>query len=95
MEKKKNVLKWFSSGMDLPFDQIPGKFLLELLGEGRILIENHNGVREYGTDRIGIKCEFGHVTIHGKELELCHMSKEKLVIKGRINRIAIHRRKCQ
>lgn len=95
MEKKKNMLEWFSAGIDLPFDQIPGNFLLELLGEGRILIENHNGVREYGMEKIEIKCEFGHVTINGKDLALCHMSKEKLVIKGKINSIAIHRRKYQ
>lgn len=94
MDKKRNMLQWLADGVDLTHEQLPGQFLLELLGEGRVLIENHKGVREYGMDRIGIKTEFGFVTIHGKELELCHMSRERLIIKGSINCIAVHRRKC-
>lgn len=93
MEKKK-MLNWITDGPVISSEPIPGKFLLELLGEGRILIENHKGVREYGTDKIGIKSDFGVVSIQGKQLELCQMSKERLIISGKIGCITLNRRKC-
>ena len=77
---------------DLPGEGIPGQSLVELLGEHRVLIEGHRGVREYCRERIGVKVNFGIICVCGSGLELAHMTAEQLVIRGRIDGITLQRR---
>ena len=79
--------------VDLPVEAIPGQSILELLGDNRVLIEGHRGVSQYGTDKIGVNLPFGVVCISGCNLELTHMTRSQLVIRGRIDSIQLHRRK--
>lgn len=67
--------------------------IVEISGDGRVLIENHQGVCAYGKDRILVNIKFGSVCILGCNLEMMHMTKDQLVIYGRINSVELHRRK--
>ena len=91
MERKKTMLGWLADTVSLPFELMPGQFLLELLGQERILIENHKGVQEYGNEKICVRTSFGSVSICGMELRLSCLSKEKLVIIGPISQIIVSR----
>lgn len=82
-----------ASGADIPGESLPGQSILELMGDSRILIEQHRGVTEYSREKIGVKLKFGTVCICGCGLELTHMSKEQLVIRGQIDAITVHRRR--
>ena len=82
-----------TQGVDLPGEAVPGQSILELLGDNRVLIEGHRGVSQYGTERIGVNLTFGTVCISGCDLELTHMTRSQLVIRGRIDFIQLHRRK--
>lgn len=73
-------------------EQIPGLPVLELAGDRRVLIENHCGVKEYSRERICVGVKYGVVCVCGSGLELSCMTKEQLVICGRIDAIALHRR---
>ncbi len=42
-----------------PQELLPGMPLIEITGAGRVLIENHGGVTEYETDRIGFAYALG------------------------------------
>ena len=92
MERKKTMLGWLADTVSLPSELMPGQFLLELLGQGRILIENHQGVQEYGDEKICVRTSFGSVSICGRELRLSCLSREKLVIIGPVSQITVSRR---
>jgi len=92
MEHKKKMLGWQAFNAALPPELLPGQFLLELLGRERVLIENHQGVQEYGGEKICIKTSFGSVSVCGKDLRLSCLSKERLVIVGPVSQIAVTRR---
>ena len=63
--------------------------IIELVGQSRLLIENHQGVASYSDNEIQIKVCYGSVAISGDKLQLMEMSRIKLVICGRIEGIQI------
>lgn len=92
MDRRKGLLDRLAEAADLPGETISGLPLVELSGDRRVLVENHCGVTEYSQERIGIKVSFGWVLICGCRLELARMSKEQLIITGRIDGITVCRR---
>ena len=77
---------------ELPGEGIPGQSMVELLGENRVLIEGHRGVREYSREKIGVNVKYGTVCICGCGLELAYMTAQQLVIRGRIDTVTLLRR---
>ncbi len=77
---------------DLTAQPLPGQPIVEIAGDRRVLIENHFGVKEYGTQRITVKVKYGCVCICGEHLELMRMTREQLVICGRIDCVTVQRR---
>ena len=63
--------------------------LVEIVGKNRVLIENHNGISEYGCNNICIKAKDGCICINGKDLSLEVISKERVVITGRLESIGL------
>lgn len=92
MGKRERVWSQLADSVDLPGETVPGQSILELMGDSRVLIEHHRGVQEYTREKISVKLRFGSVTVCGYGLELIHMTREQLVIRGRIDGISIHRR---
>lgn len=93
MKSRGNWMERLTEGLDLPSEPIPGQPLVELTGERRVLIENHRGVTQYGREKICVKVKFGQLAIQGCGLELARMTKEQLIISGRIDSITLLRRK--
>ena len=92
MERRKGLLDRWAERADLPDAVFPGQPLLEVLGDRRVLIENHKGVVEYCRERIAIRMAYGQIVVCGSGLELARMSKEQLVILGRIDGLTLCRR---
>lgn len=92
MDRRKGLLDRLAESADLPGEAIPGQSLVEVLGDRRVLIENHRGVTEYGRERICIRVGFGQIVVCGCGLELSRMSKEQLVITGRVDGVTLCRR---
>ena len=76
---------------DLPDEPIPGRPLVEIVDHSRVLIENHNGVTEYGETLIRIKVKFGSICVCGCNLELSSMTKGQLIIVGNIESVRLCR----
>ena len=74
------------------YDGLAGMPIVELAGDQRVLIENHRGVIEYGAEKISVKVKYGLVCISGLEMELAKMTKEQLVIVGKIGSVTIQRK---
>ncbi len=92
MGKGSRFLEQLTQSADMSGECLPGQSLLELLGDNRVLIERHRGVQEYSRERIGIKMRYGQVVVCGCGLEMIHMTRDQLVIRGRIDCITLHRR---
>jgi sporulation protein YqfC len=93
MDQKGQWARRLIDAADLHGELLPGIPLVELAGENRVLIECHGGVTEYSPNRISIRVKYGTVSVCGCGLELRTMTKEKLVISGRIDAIHLNRRK--
>ena len=63
--------------------------LIELTGNSRILIEHHQGIMRYEQDVIEIKMRYGTVRVDGINLELVQISRQQLVITGKIVAISL------
>ena len=85
MRKDKQILERMALAADLSCEPLPKQPLVELVGTGRVLIENHDGVTGYDSNEICIKVRFGYVVVLGFGLELVRMTKEQLVILGTID----------
>lgn len=92
MDRRRGFWDRLAESADLPGEALPGQPLLEVVGDRRVLIEQHRGVTEYSRERIGIRVSYGQIVICGCELELTRMCKEQLVITGRIDGITLRRR---
>ena len=66
--------------------------IVELAGCHRVLVENHLGVTQYSTERIGIKMKYGQLQICGCNLTLAQMTRVKLIVTGRSDGINLMRR---
>lgn len=93
MQPKQSLEKW-KRQLEQSEESLPGVPLLELAGDKRILIEHHRGIAEYGTERIGVRVRYGLLLICGCGLEIMKLSKDQLVVCGRIDGIQILRGRC-
>ncbi len=91
MKKSKNLLERMTLAADLPSEPLPGVPLVEVAGDKRVLIEHHCGIIAYGCQQISVKVSYGHICICGTGLEMTRMSKEQLVINGKIESISLIR----
>ena len=78
MGKGRMILQRLADGADLSAEPLPGQPIVEIAGDRRVLIENHFGVKEYSREKI--------------DLELIRMTKEQLIISGRIDAVTLIRR---
>lgn len=91
--EKRNWAGRLTQGLDLAGESLPGMTVAELAGDRQLLIEGHRGVTEYCRERVTVKVGFGFLCVSGCGLELRLMSKQQLVISGRIDEIRLGR-KC-
>lgn len=63
--------------------------LVELLGNHRVLIENHKGIMLYSHNEIHINLNIGLLYITGYDLNIAYISGQRLVITGSIKCITI------
>ena len=78
--------------MDLSGEPLPGVPVVELAGDRRVLIERHGGVTQYSREKICVKVSYGLVQVCGCGMELTRMTREQLVISGRIDSVHLLRR---
>lgn len=92
MKPRNKLWENLAGQSDLPDEVFPGQSLIEIIEDRRVLIENHCGVKEYGSETICVQVKFGILRICGNNLHLRCMTRTKLVIAGCIQSISISRR---
>jgi len=94
LNQHKKVFGRLRGIFDMAAQPMPGVPIVEMAGNRRLLIENHQGVMEYGKDRISILVKFGKIHVTGTDLEISYMSRHQLIITGCIDAVAIERGCC-
>lgn len=89
MKDRSEFLMRLAERIDLPSEPITKQPLVEIIGRNRVLIENHRGVCDYGKQSVLIRVSCGQIRICGEGLELARMTKEQVVIMGKIGSIVL------
>ncbi len=92
MEQKGHWVQRIADGSQLYGESLPGQTIIEIAGDSRVLVERHEGVVEYGTQRIRIRAKYGVICILGCRLQLKQMTKQQLIVSGQIDSVQIQRR---
>ena len=92
MASKFHWLRNAADHAELIDEVLPGQTVVEVIGEGRVLVEGHDGVLEYSDSEIGVKTSCGVVIIGGSNLKLTIMDKNRLVITGVVQHVELLRR---
>lgn len=92
MGRGHDFLERLADGADIAAEPLPGQPIVEIAGERRVLIENHYGVKAYSREKIVVHVKFGLISVCGCGLELMRMTKDQLVIRGRIDAVTLQRR---
>lgn len=87
-----SFLEHFTEYTDISLEPLSAQPIIEIAGENRVLIENHFGVKGYSREKITANVKFGFVHICGTGLEILRMTKEQLVIQGRVMAVSLERR---
>ena len=93
MDRNNSWIRRMADRSGLDEEVLPTMPLVEIAGDNRVLIEGHKGVTEYSREKICVKVRYGHVSVCGCGLELSRMSREHLVITGRIDCVQFGRRR--
>lgn len=92
MADGKNWMRHIMDSAELYGESLPRVPLLELAGDSRVLIECHCGVLEYTSTLVTVRVCYGQISIAGYGLEIAVMSRQCLVISGRIDNIRLDRK---
>lgn len=92
MNKGLNLLQRLADSADLPDEAIPAVPVIEIAGDRRVWIEHHQGVTGYTREKICVRVRYGQIEVCGCGLELSRMTKEHLLICGRIDGVMLVRR---
>ena len=84
MNERLKVLKETAKSVNMP--------LIEIIGNHRVLIENHRGISEYDCERITVKKQGGSISVTGESLQLAVITNERVVITGTISGVELGRR---
>lgn len=86
------MLRTITENAGLYGEPVSGVSLLEISGDDRVLIENYICVVSYTDYLIQVRVNFGMYQISGCSLVLSCISREQLVIRGKVDSVVLHRR---
>jgi len=87
VKKIKELPVELADRLALPEDALLGSAKLTVTGGRRVLVENHRGVLDYGSERVVISAGRSKLHINGTDLRLSAMNKQELLISGRIQSV--------
>ena len=87
MNPTRELIDRIAHKYELDSVQTPGQPLVEILGNCRVIIENHCGITGYGPNEIRVRLKRGVYFVCGAGLKIAQMNHHMLVITGRIESV--------
>ena len=84
MKMKETLAAKLAERFDLPEESLSGAPRITISGGGRVLIEGHRGLLDYGEERIAAAGAGCTILIRGEKLRMRAMSGRELVVTGRL-----------
>jgi sporulation protein YqfC len=84
---RKKLNEWTSQVIDLPPDVTLDLPRLTLIGNRRIVIENHRGLIHFSGERLKLAINNGVLEMLGNELIIRTISTDEISIEGRIDEL--------
>lgn len=84
MKTIKGLCEDLAERLDLPNEALSGAVKLTAVGDRRLLIENHRGLLEYGSEQIRVSTGRGQIVLRGSELRMSAMNQTELLVSGRL-----------
>ena len=84
MIMKETLAAKLAGHFDLPEEAVSAAPRITISGGGRVLVEGHRGLLEYGEDRIAAAGAGCTILIKGEKLRMRSMSGRELVVTGRL-----------
>ena len=85
--KKQSILDRAADKFDIPSDVFGGNPRVTITGSTHVLVDNHKGLLDYGTEEITVAGKHMAIKIVGANLELRAMNTESLLVTGDIFRV--------
>lgn len=86
---KKSFSEKLSGKLSIPEETLGKTALIQLHGRGRVWIEQHKGLLEYGQEQVCVCLHRGKVKVRGKRLSIGRMTGRVLEIKGEISGVEL------
>ncbi|MBQ4321914.1 MAG: sporulation protein [Oscillospiraceae bacterium] len=86
-KREKTFLERTAEMFDLPGEVTAGQSFIAVTGNGRVYIDGHRGILEYGEERISVRCGKMIASVEGLKLKLCAMSERELLVTGKLHSI--------
>lgn len=84
--KKDKLVQDLAERLSIP-EQALGESMVTVTAGRRLLVENHRGILEYGTELIAVALGRGRLLVFGSELCLEAMNQRELLLGGSIRRV--------
>ncbi|MGI6361397.1 MAG: YabP/YqfC family sporulation protein [Bacillota bacterium] len=84
VNSKKKLRENVADILEIPQELVSGIVKLTMWSDGRLLMENHQGIVEYGPQYIILKYVDGTLGIRGEDLNILSLAGEELKITGSI-----------
>ena len=91
MKNGKNMIDRISDATSLQTEALPGRPIVEVYSDHRVLIEIHGGILEYSPEKIQVRVRYGILCICGSCLEVTKMTMQQVIISGHINSLHLIR----
>ena len=82
--KKTDLIQRIAALADVQPESMANVPRITISGGGRVLVEGHRGLLEYGEDRIAAAGPGYRILIKGEKLALVAMDRRELVVSGRL-----------
>jgi len=72
---------------ELPRDIMLDWPSIRMMGDEELVLSNHKGIAEYSKEQVRVKTGIGVVKISGRGLEIREISREDIVVVGKIDAV--------
>ena len=79
--------KRITTTFELPRDIMLDWPSIRMMGNEELVLSNHKGIAEYGKEQVRIKSGLGMVKVAGKGLVIKEISREEIVVAGKIDAV--------
>jgi len=86
-KRKRNFLDHAADKFDIPSDALGGYPRVTITGTTHVLVDNHKGILDYGTEEIAVAGKHMAIKIVGANLNLRAMNTDSLLVMGDIFRV--------